>query len=173
MEFEFTLKYKLTDSTLDADTLVEHLFDAGCDDAMVGIGQPGHIGLDFIREAKSAEKAILSALADVKKAIPSALLVEVGPDFVGLTDVADLLAMSRQNIRKLMLNNQSEFPAPVHGGSASIWHLALVLQFLQERAYKIERPMLEVSQAAMRFNITKEAALIDRKFDSKALALIS
>ena len=39
MEYEFTLKYKLSDKESDADALVERLAEAGCDDALVGTGQ--------------------------------------------------------------------------------------------------------------------------------------
>ena len=160
MEIEFTLKYRLSANDENHDALVERLYEAGCDDALVGLGVPGQLGLEFIREASSAEEAILSALADVTRAIPDAQLIEVGPDLVGLTEVADLLEMSRQNMRKVMLKNPAEFPVPVHSGSSSIWHLALVLQFLQEREYSVSQPMVDVSRAAMRLNIEKEAALV-------------
>src|SRR3712207_569678 len=102
MEYEFTLKYKLDPKDADHDELVERLGAAGCTDALVGLGMAGHLGLEFVREAASAEDAILSALADVKGAIPGAKLIEVGPDFVGLSDVADLVGVTRQNMRKLM-----------------------------------------------------------------------
>ncbi len=41
MEYTFTLKYQLAEHDSDPDKLVERLGDAGCDDALVGIGQPG------------------------------------------------------------------------------------------------------------------------------------
>ena len=41
MEYTFTLKYQLADADRDADALVERLGETGCDDALVGIGQPG------------------------------------------------------------------------------------------------------------------------------------
>src|SRR5436309_11045073 len=87
MEYEFELRFKLPTDDADADELVERLGEAGCDDALIGIGQPGRIALRFTREAESAKRAIVSALEDVKKVIPAAKLIEVGPDFVGLTDV--------------------------------------------------------------------------------------
>jgi hypothetical protein len=59
--------------------------EAGCDDALVGTGQPGHIALEFRREAFSAEQALVSALSDVKKAIPCARLLEVTPAVVRMT----------------------------------------------------------------------------------------
>src|ERR1700736_4357554 len=99
MEYEFTLKYKLSDKESDADALVERLAEAGCDDALVGTGQKGRIALNFIREAASAKEAIISALTDVKRVIPHARLLEVTPDFVGLSVVAELLGVSTSTHR--------------------------------------------------------------------------
>jgi hypothetical protein len=82
MEYKFGLKYKVADDA-DLDELIEQLGEAGCDDALVGTGQPGCIALDFTRDANSAKKAVVSALSDVKKAIPGAKLLEVTPDFLG------------------------------------------------------------------------------------------
>jgi hypothetical protein len=45
--------------------------------------------------------------AGSRKRDPGAELVEASPDFVGLTDVADLVGCSRQNIRKLMLTHSA------------------------------------------------------------------
>lgn len=156
MEYDFTLKFKV--NTDDVDALVERLGEAGCDDALVGVGQPGRIALDFTREAQSAETAIISALADVKHAIPDAKLVEVSPDFVGLSDVAELIGVTRQNMRKLRLAHASSFPPPIHEGSAAVWHLAPVLMWLEERGnYLGEQTVLEVARAAMQVNLAKEA----------------
>jgi predicted DNA-binding transcriptional regulator AlpA len=161
MEYDFTLKFKLSDTDCNADSIVERLGAEGCDDALVGIGTPGRIALTFTRNAESARAAILSALSDVKHAIPSAKLVEVGPDFVGITDVAEVVGVSRQSIRKLMVSNAATFPPAVHDGSASIWHLALVLQWLQSRAsYQIAQDVLDVARMAMQVNIAREAELL-------------
>ena len=81
MEHTFTLKYQLSAQDSDHKQLVERLGAAGCDDALVGIGHPGQIALEFIRDAQSAEVALISALADVMRAIPSAKLVVAAPDF--------------------------------------------------------------------------------------------
>ena len=103
MEYEFTLKFALPATHESVDELVERLGAAGCEDALVGIGQAGRIALEFTRDADSAKNAIFSALAAIKTAIPGAKLLEVTPDFVGLTDIADCVGVSRQNMRKLML----------------------------------------------------------------------
>jgi predicted DNA-binding transcriptional regulator AlpA len=157
MEYTFTLKYQLAENDSDADALVERLGEAGCDDALVGIGQPGRMALEFTREAESAQAAVRSALADVRRAVPLAKLVEAVPDFVGLTDVAELIGVSRQAMRKLMLSHAATFPAPVHEGSAAIWHLAEVLGWLEEKGgYTLESTMLETARATLEVNLTKE-----------------
>ena len=157
MEYDFTLKFQLADSAADPDRLVERLGQAGCTDALVGVGQPGRIALDFTREGPSARAAITSALADVRKAIPEIKLVEVCPDLVGLTDIGELLGVTRQNMRKLMLSHVAGFPVPVHDGSSALWHLAHVLQWLKARGtYNIEQSALAVAHAAMQINLARE-----------------
>lgn len=160
MEYTFTLKYQLANGDGDHDELVERLGAAGCTDALVGIGIPGRMALLFTREAGSAEAAILSALADVRGAIPSASLIEVTPDFVGLTDVAEVIGVSRQNMRKLMVSHAASFPAPVHEGSAALWHLADVLAWLGTRGtYPLDPSVFEVAEIAMQVNLARQAPL--------------
>ncbi len=157
MEYSFTLKYQLADSNQNMDALVERLGEAGCDDALAGIGQPGRFALAFTREAVSAEAAMRSALSDVYKAAPLARLIEAAPDLVGLTDVAEVVGLSRQNMRKLMLAHSKSFPVPVHEGSTTLWHLADVLTWLDARgSYNLDRGIVSVAQAAMQINIAKE-----------------
>lgn len=158
MEYEFTLKYQLGEQDNDFDELVERLGAGGCDDALIGIGQVGRIGLKFTREAASAKDALLSAMADVRAAIPTARLIEAGPDFVGLTDVAQIVRMSRQNLRKLMSTHATNFPIPVHDGSSGVWHLADLLEWLQAKGnYLLPQGVVEVSVATKRVNQAKEA----------------
>ncbi|MGE8257965.1 MAG: helix-turn-helix transcriptional regulator [Stenotrophomonas sp.] len=170
MEYTFTLKYQLTDDDRDPDALVERLGEAGCDDALVGIGQPGRLAFEFSREAVDADEAVRSALADVRRAVPSARLIEVAPDLVGLTDVAEIVGVSRQNMRKLMLAHPGSFPAPVHEGSASIWHLADVLVWLLARGnYSLDKEVLEVARVALQVNLAKEGRRSPRSASSKEL----
>jgi predicted DNA-binding transcriptional regulator AlpA len=163
MEYIFTLKYQLADDDRDPDALVERLGEAGCEDALIGIGQPGRLALEFTREAADAGEAVRSALADVRRAAPSARLIEVTPDLVGLTDVADIVGVSRQNMRKLMLAHPGSFPAPVHEGSASIWHLADVLVWLQAKgSYTLATDILDVARVALQVNLAKEGRRLQR-----------
>lgn len=173
MEYTFTLKYQLAADDRDPDALVERLGEAGCDDALVGIGQPGRLALEFTREAADADAAVHSALADVRRAVPSARLIEVAPDLVGLTDVAEIVGVSRQNMRKLMLTHPDSFPVPVHEGSASIWHLADVLTWLQAKGgYVLTGDMLEVARVAMQVNVAKEGRRLPRSASKELQALV-
>ena len=173
MEYTFTLKYQLADDDRDPDALVERLGEAGCDDALIGIGQPGRLALEFTREADSADAAVRSALADVRSAVPSARLIEVAPDLVGLTDVADIVGVSRQNMRKLMLAHPGTFPAPVHEGSASIWHLADVLTWLQAKgSYSLAMDVLEVACVALQVNVAKEGRRLSRSASKELESLV-
>ena len=173
MEYEFGLKYKVADDA-DMDELIEQLGEAGCDDALVGTGQPGRIALDFTRDANSAEKAVVSALSAVKKAIPGAKLLEVTPDFVGMTEVAEMLDVSRQNIQRLKQAHPFSFPTPIHEGSAAIWHLAHLLEWFKGRAsYDVDQALIDVAHTAMQINLAKEAKQMERRVQKEVLDLVA
>ncbi|CRI58775.1 AlpA family transcriptional regulator [Pseudomonas sp. CCOS 191] len=155
MEYEFTLKYQLTED-MDVDALIERLGKAGCDDAVVGSGQPGRLALAFAREGGTAREALHSALADVRQVLPDARLIEASPDLVGLTDVAELVGVSRQNMRKLMLTHHRSFPAPVHDGTLSLWHLADILSWMQARGtHAVAQAVHELAIVAMQVNVAR------------------
>ena len=158
----------------DADELVERLGEAGCTDALVGMGQPGRLALDFTREAHSAQQAILSALDEARRAMPAAKFIEVTPDFVGLSDVAELVGVTRQNMRKLMLAHKDSFPEAVHEGSVALWHLSPVLKWLRERVdYRIDPALLEVAHIAMQINLAKEARQIETRVQREVAARVA
>ena len=160
MDYIFTLKYRLPDEGADLDAVAERLGAGGCDDALPGLGQAGRVALEFTRDAASARQAVLSARADVKAALPEAQLVEASPDFVGLTDVAQVLGLSRQNMHKLMNKYRHSFPSPVHEGSTTIWRLAQVLSWLQARgSYELQDSLIELAQATMQVNLARDAAM--------------
>lgn len=173
MKYTFVLKYQVSGDESDTDSLVERLAEAGCDDALVGIGQPGMLALEFTRQAGTAKAAIHSALMDVRRAIPSARLIEAAPDLVGLTEVAELVGVSRQNMRKLMLTHTGGFPLPVHAGSASIWHLIDLLTWLQAKAgYAIDRGVLDVAAATLQVNLSWEVRRLSPATNRSLTALV-
>jgi len=174
MEYDFVLKFKLADAGAVEDDVVERLGAAGCDDATVGIGLPGRIALSFTREAGSAKQAIISALEDAKRAVPDAELIEVSPDLAGLSDIAELVGVSRQNMRKLMMSHASTFPAPVHDGSTALWHLASVLEWLNGRiGYAIDKHLLDIARMARQINLAKELRHLDQPVEKRVRALVA
>lgn len=172
-QFNFTLRFALGEHDADPQLFVESLLAEGCDDALIGLGRPGRIALDFTREASSADDAILSALADVQRAIPEAKLVEATPDLVGLTDIANLLGFSRQYMRKLAVKEGTGFPLPIHEGKPAIWHLSTVLSWLADnKAREFDETLMEVARVNMQCNLIKEGAGVDRSMSDRFKALI-
>ena len=78
--FEFTLRFRLPAQDTDPESLLPALAAAGCDDATIGIGKPGHLAMAFTRSGATLPEAIASAIRDVESAIPGVQLVEATPD---------------------------------------------------------------------------------------------
>ncbi len=172
MEYLFTLNYLLPAEDCDLLQLVERLGAADCTDVLVGTGLAGRLVLEFSREAESAEAALLGALGDIKRIIPEARLVEASPDFVGLSEIAEIVGVSRQNMRKLMLGHAESFPLAIHEGSSSLWHLAEVLSWLDSKGgYPLKHPVIEVARVAQQVNTAKESKRIG-PLSSELVALL-
>lgn len=155
-EYEFELTFALPDSEANGEDYLDALYDAGCDDALVGVGQLGTIGLSFTREAESAEEAVSSAIDNVCAAVPGAELAEAKPDLVTLTEVAELAQFSRQYARKMA----PQFPRPVFTGrKIQLWHLSEVALVA---GAKIPAPAAEVSRVIQRLNVEREQQRVDR-----------
>ncbi|MCV2355346.1 hypothetical protein LNV09_14425 [Paucibacter sp. B2R-40] len=75
-EHAFSLNFKLAPQDADHGKIMERLSAVGCTDALVCLGVEGHVGLEILRKAGSREEAVLSAIEDAKKALPTAKLVE-------------------------------------------------------------------------------------------------
>lgn len=173
-QYDFTLRFALDQHDADPELLVEKLLANGCDDALIGLGKLGRIALDFSRKAPSADDAVLSALSDVQRCIPGAKLVEAMPDLVGLTDIANLLGFTRQNMRKLVVQKGSEFPFPVHDGKPAIWHLATVLSWFSDRkSRRFDEALIGVSRINMQCNLIKESANLDKDISDRLRSLIA
>lgn len=70
MPHTFTLRFKLPPAQPDPRHWLDALFEAGCDDATIGVGRAGVISLEFERDAPTREDALSTAIADVKRTIP-------------------------------------------------------------------------------------------------------
>jgi len=159
MEYEFILKFALPDPDDDPASFLDSLYEAGCgDDAVIGVGKRGTIALDFTRHGTSADEAIFSAVEDVTKAIPGAVLMEVTPDLVTFAGVADVIGCSRQNIRKYAAGEikalEITFPRPIVSGPTSLWSLYEVATWF-DRNTDIHPPRsaIEISRVARRINV--------------------
>lgn len=164
MEYDFTLKFALGRHDADPEAFIGPLLEAGCDDALIGIGKLGQVALDFSREATSAEEAVLSALADVRRAIPDATFIEATPDYVGIPDIAEVLGVSRQYIARILHRNVPGLPQPIHAGARTIWHLETILTWLvEQRIRKVDSDLLEVSRVNMKCNFARERRKLAHK----------
>ena len=164
--FDFSLIFTLPDPKADPSSYIDALFGAGCDDATVGAGRPGMIGLDFSREAATAKKAIATAIHDVQKAIPGADLIEAGPDLVNLTDMASHFDTTKQNIRKYAAGEirtvTGAFPSPVHSGSPNLWHLYDAALWIKTNTRIIVRPeLLEITRVTYEANLKAQKRHLD------------
>ncbi|MGB5631444.1 MAG: DNA-binding protein [Waterburya sp.] len=174
-EYDFGLHFKLADYKTDPSIYEDRLFEAGCDDALLGIGQRGYIGLDFIRTSKNAIEAIYSAIENVKSVIPDSELYYISPDVVGIPEIATIMKCSRQNILKLKNSHTDTFPFPINSDGKSLnWHLAEVLKWYLNRGTSIDSSVLEVAEFAMQFNLEKQNKNInsDKNLILKARALV-
>jgi hypothetical protein len=98
----------------------------------------------------------------------------VTPDIVGLTDVAEIVGCSRQNMRKLLVARGAAVPAPLHEGTCSLWHLAPVLRWLAgEKRYVVAKELLDVSEVAMSINVVLDARRTDDATREELRALLA
>ena len=154
--YDFTLTFSISRYGSNPENCLNALYEAGCDDAIVGTGLPGSIALNFSRTAKSAENAIRKAVFDVQNAIPYAELTELKPDLVGISDMAVLLECSRQNVRKLATNGNSNFPRPTVSGSVPLWHFYEVATWLLKNSRVKIKPRaedIEIAKVAFQKNL--------------------
>ena len=109
---EFTLIVDGPD--LQEEASLTALYEAGCDDAAVGRVASVQY-LDFEREADTLSDAVVSAVADIERAVPGARVVHLEPDdLVTLSDVAERTGRTRESIRLLTTGERGPggFPAP-------------------------------------------------------------
>lgn len=100
-EIEFELIFALPEGEHEAFDLMDAVFEAGFEDAIVGTGVPGMLGIALEAASDRAEDAILDAARAIQKQLPAgSVLREVRPDLVSLADVAKRLEVTRQSLQK-------------------------------------------------------------------------
>ncbi len=108
----FTLIVEGTDF-LDDDT-VDAVFEAGCDDATVGVSN-GIPCADFDREAPSIEEAALSAIADIESVDGIEVVRIADAGLLSIAEIAARTGRTRESVRLLVEGKRGPggFPAPV------------------------------------------------------------
>ena len=82
-EFTFDLTFALPEHAADEAAILDGLYETGCDDAVVGLGVPGVVGLGFKRAGREAEAVVAATVRQVMPCLPEgAILQEVRMDAV-------------------------------------------------------------------------------------------
>jgi hypothetical protein len=104
----------LTGPGLQDDNAVEALFEAGCDDALVG-RVDGIQYLDFDRESESLEDAMLSAVADIERVDGVEVVRIADAGLASMAAIAARMGRTRESVRLLVSGERGPggFPAPV------------------------------------------------------------
>ncbi|MPZ98619.1 MAG: hypothetical protein GEU80_04620 [Dehalococcoidia bacterium] len=109
---QFTLIVEGVD--LQDGAALDALFEAGCDDALVGrVGTTQY--LDFDREAETLADAVIEATEAIESAIPGARVVHLEPDeLVSMTEIAERIDRTRESVRLLIKGERGPggFPPP-------------------------------------------------------------
>jgi predicted DNA-binding transcriptional regulator AlpA len=172
--YEFGLLFDLKNDNINPDIYVDSLYDSGCDDALLAIGRKGSILLDFTRTANSAYQAIYSAIQNVKSVIPSAELIHISPDIVGVKELSLILECSKQNIQKYL--TKKDFPKPLYSTSQPIWYLDEVLEWFlshQEQGQKIDDNLLDIARLARSINLSLENKKANLEIVKQAQELVA
>ena len=99
---------------LQDESVIDRLFEAGCDDALVGSAD-GVQFIDFDRDAASLDVAVLSAVADVEQVNGVQVVRLAGAGLVSVADIAARIGRTRESVRLLVsgARGPGSFPAPV------------------------------------------------------------
>ncbi len=156
---EFTLVLRGS-RTLEAN-LEDALFEAGCDDALLGV-RNGVLYLDFDREGSSLEEAVLSAVKDVLRSAAGLQISHVEPDdLVSASEIARRLGKSREYVRLLIQGERGrgDFPTPRSGvtGHSCIWSWFAVARWLAEGGDPEGDSRLHAARAIRIINQTLES----------------
>lgn len=131
--------------------LEDALFEAGCDDAILGT-RNGVLFLEFDREGSSLPDAVLSAIQDVER-VKGVDVIRVEPDdIVNASEIARRTGRTREGIRLLAsgMRGPGSFPPPVHGlrRQAPLWRWAEVAEWMRAYTQGTAVPADEVEAAS-------------------------
>lgn len=160
---------------LDADPeqvegpLTDSLFEAGCDDALLGTAE-GVVHLDFDREAGSLVEAIASAIGQVESTGVRVVRIEPN-DLVTLSEIGRRSGRSTESVRLLAEGKRGagNFPRPVRGTreGPKLWKWVEVATWLAEHVAEslaAERPRRghEARRAALQADLDRSRAEVEK-----------
>lgn len=107
-----------------SEELETAVYEAGCDDAILGI-RNGVVFLEFDRQAATLPEAVLSGIQDVET-IEGVDVTRIEPDdLVTASEIARRTGRSRESIRQLAAGSRGPggFPSPAHSlrGQSPLW----------------------------------------------------
>lgn len=110
--YTFTLIVEGPD--LQAEAMIDTLFEAGCDDSLVG-SVDGVQYVEFDREAESLEQAVLSAVEDLESVDRVMVVRLADAGLISMADIAARTGRTRESVRLLISGERGPggFPPPV------------------------------------------------------------
>ena len=132
--FHFTLIVEGPD--LQDDSCIDALYEAGCGDATIGRSD-GIQFVDFDREARTFDRAILSAVDDLEKLQGVEVVRIADAGLASLADIAARLGRTRESVRMLVSGARGPggFPRPVTDprGRYRLWRWSEVERWCVEQ----------------------------------------
>lgn len=166
--YSFTLILD-TDPEHVEGSLTDALFEAGCDDALLGTSE-GVVHLDFDREAGSLVAAITSAITQVEAT--GTRIVRIEPnDLVTLSEIARRSGRTTESVRLLAEGKRGagNFPRPVRGTREGprLWKWVEVATWLVEHlaeSLAAERPRRghEARRVALQADLERSRAEVEK-----------
>lgn len=160
-QYSFTLILGNVDE--NTASLEDHLFQAGCDDALINF-RNGTVYLDFDRQAPSIDEAIISAIKNIESSTLGIKVIGIGPDdFVNESEMAKRLHVKRQLVSLWVKGERRvkmPFPKPVMKLSerSPLWRWHEVLKWLYQQNQIDDLRMLETAKFIESLN----AVLLER-----------
>jgi len=175
--FEFSLILDIPGFTPQIEEL---LFEAGCDDALLGV-EDGVAYIDFSREAATFPAAVSTAIQQVESVLDTHCVVRIEPDeLVTLAEISTRVGRTRESIRLLASGRrgQGQFPLPLRGAKTRprIWRWSEVAPWLSGHGISVhEQDVLKANMIAevnailqlRRFQPQQGARLLGSVFRSK------
>lgn len=131
--YSFTIACAPAEEGRDSDQIVDALYEAGCDDALV-VERAGAFIVEFDREAATFAKAIFTAFDAICQAGLRPVRIEPDP-LVSATEIAERSGLTRAAISLYVKGTRGHgFPVPVArlDTTSPLWQWTEVMRWLQD-----------------------------------------